>query len=208
MGWYNKYLLPYLVDSICRHQIVTDQRLKVVPHATGKVLEIGAGSGLNLPLYNPKEVTAVIELEPSFEIWNKCTVDLDQLAFPVQYIQCSAEQLPFEQDTFDSVVSTFTLCSIPDINRALREINRVLKPTGSFFFSEHGLSPHPPVFQWQQRLNPIWKTFSGGCQLNRNIPEVLIENGFRIEQMETLYLPGWKPATYNFWGKATPLKEF
>lgn len=206
MGLYNKYLLPYLVDSICRHQIVTSQRLKVVPYASGQVLEVGAGSGLNLLHYNPDKVHKVIALDPAIEIWNKCTVELDQLGFPVEYLQCSAESLPFESDIFDSIVSTFSLCSIPDIDRALREMERVLKPTGAFYFSEHGLSPDPTVYQWQQRLNPVWQTFSGGCQINRDIPGLLTQNGFRIVQLETNYLPGWKPATYNFWGKAIPLK--
>ena len=175
------------------------QREKVVPLAEGRVLEIGIGSGLNLPFYNSTKVSHIIGIDPSPEMWNLNTYTGD---IDINYEQASAENLQFEADSFDSVVCTYTLCTIPDANKALQEIRRVLKPTGKFLFTEHGLAPDDKVSKTQNRINPYWKKVSGGCNLNRNIEALITQNNLAFQSIDKMYIPGWKPVSFNYWGIA------
>ena len=200
MKLYNKYILPKVVDWACNQKHYMYQRMKVIPLATGQVLEIGIGSGLNLPLYtNIKHLTAI---DPSDEIWDKKGIDTTSLPFGFTFTKAFAENIPEENDSFDTVVMTYTLCTIPDTNKALEEIRRVLKPNGKLIFCEHGKAPEKRIQQWQTMINPLWKRISGGCNLNRNIPLIIEENGFKISNMEAMYIPGWKFASFNYWGTA------
>jgi len=178
------------------------QREKVVPLAEGRVLEIGIGSGLNLPFYNTLKIDQLTAIDPSEEIWKKNEIDISKLEYDFQFIKACAENIPKDNNTFDSAVITYTLCTIPNAQKALTEIKRVLKPNGKLIFCEHGKAPDKNVEKWQNFVNPLWKRLGGGCNLNRNIPSILENNGFKISQMETMYIPGWKPASFNFWGTA------
>lgn len=203
MQWYDKYVLPFLVHQVCRHRVIASQRQMVVPLATGNVIEIGAGSGLNLPYYNPEHVSKVTAVEPSRELWAKLDLDVSRLKFPVEYLPACAEEIPLPSGQYHTILSTFTLCTIRNIELAFAEMRRLLFPGGKLVFCDHGLSPEPPVYKWQHRITPLWKSVSGGCHLNRDIPAIITNNGFSLQQINTRYLPGWKPATYIFWGVAT-----
>ena len=173
----------------------------VVPMATGRVLEIGIGSGSNLPHYGSK-VSHLTAIDPLEELWKKRRLDLSKLGFDVNYLKGSAEEIPAEDGSFDTVVSTFTLCSVDDIDKVLEEIHRVLKPGGKLIFSEHGKSPETGTARWQNILNPAWKRISGGCNLNRDIPAMMKKNGFRTDHICTQYMPGWRLTSYSYWGSA------
>ena len=203
MGLYSKYILPKLIDWACRQKPSAKQREKVIPLATGKVLEIGAGSGLNLPFYEKQNIRHLTVVEPALEVWQRNKVDTSTLGFEFTFVQAFAEELPLESNAFDTVVITYSLCTIKNTDRALDEVKRVLKPGGKLLFNEHGKAPDASVFQWQNRLDPIWQQFSGGCSLHKNIPELIKARGFIIHTLESMYVPGWKPASYNYWGVAT-----
>ena len=178
------------------------QREKVLPLACGEVLEIGVGSGLNLPFYQQDKVKRVTGIDPSREMWDKGEENIQQAKVPLEYIQSTAENIPVDGSSFDSVVVTYTLCTIPDLLPAFAEIRRVLKSNGKLIFCEHGQAPDKAVRRWQNSLNPIWKKLGGGCNLNRDIPTLIETNGFRIDRLDTMYIPGWKPASFNYWGIA------
>lgn len=180
------------------------QRKKLIPRASGRVLEVGVGSGLNLSFYSAENVKQLTAIDPSLETWSKNRLDPSQLGFDFEYVQAFAENIPEESNVFDTVVITYALCTIPDTHRALHEIRRVLKPSGKLLFCEHGMAPDKSVRRWQHVVNPVWKRLGGGCHLNRNIPELIKESGFELSDMETMYLPGWKPASFNYWGSAKP----
>lgn len=180
------------------------QREKVVPLAEGRLLEIGIGSGLNLSFYNTLKIDQLTAIDPSEEIWKKNKIDISKLEYDFQFIRAFAENIPEDNNAFDSAVITYTLCTIPNAQKALAEIKIVLKPNGKLIFCEHGKAPDKNVEKWQSFVNPLWKRLGGGCNLNRNIPSILENNGFKISQMETMYIPGWKPASFNFWGTANP----
>ncbi len=203
MGIYGKYLLPKIIDFGCSQNPAMKQREKVVPLAKGKVLEIGIGSGLNLPFYNQNQVDRVTGIDPSREMWNRSQQQAGQFTLPVEFIQSGAESMPVESQVYDSVVVTYTLCTIAELEPAFDEIRRVLKPSGKLIFCEHGKAPDKSVEKWQNRLNPIWKKLGGGCNLNRDIPNLIETYGFKIECLDTMYIPGWKPASFNFWGTAS-----
>jgi len=202
MGFYSKYILPKMIHLVCRAEVNTKQREKVVPHARGRVLEIGAGSGLNLPFYDASRVSHLSALEPSAEIWSIAEPAVREAEFAVDFIQASAETIPLDSDSIDTVLVTYTLCSIPSAEKALREMRRVLRPDGELVFCEHGIAPDESVRKWQNRLNPVWKRFAGGCNLNRDIPGLFEGNGFHLGNVETMYLPGLKPMSFNYWGSA------
>jgi len=202
MGFYTKYLLPRAVHFLCGAKPIMKQRKKVVSLAAGRVLEIGIGSGLNLPLYDPGKVQQVWGLDPSIELWAMAEETVAQVEFNVEFIKGGAEAIPLDDSSTDTVLVTYTLCTVPDVLPALEEIRRVLKPEGQLIFCEHGAAPDAAVRRWQNRLNPIWKRFGGGCNLNLPIPSLLEQSGFKIQGMDTMYLPGWKPATFNYWGTA------
>lgn len=202
MGIYSKYILPKMIHLVCRAEANTKQRKKVVPRAQGRVLEIGAGSGLNLPFYDATRVRHLSALEPAAEMWAIAEPALRKIEFPVAFIQASAETIPLDSDSIDTVLVTYTLCSIPSAKQALREMRRVLRADGELVFCEHGLAPDEGVRKWQNRLNPVWKGLAGGCNLNRDIPALIEENGFHIGAVDTMYLPGLKAMTFNYWGSA------
>ena len=202
MGIYQKYLLPRIVHFTCGLKPPMKQREKIVPLAEGRVLEIGIGSGLNLPFYTPGKVKHLWGLDPSQEMWALAQKKLGVLDFDVEFIEAPAEDIPLDDGSADTVLITYTLCTIPDVRPALEEARRVLKSDGSLVFCEHGLAPDEGVRRWQNRLNPLWKTVAGGCNLNRPIPELIEQAGFRIRHMDTMYIPGLKPASFNYWGTA------
>ena len=202
MGLYNKYILPKVIDWTCKQGPNMKQREKVVPLASGNVLEIGIGSGLNLPYYNQEKVKHLTAIDPSIEIWNKNSSNISELPFDFEFIKAIAEDIPADNDSFDTVVFTYTLCSIPNTEQAFAEIKRVLKTNGQVIFCEHGKAPDKTVQRWQNTINPIWKILGGGCSLNRDIPFIIENNGLIINKMDTMYIPGWKPASFNYWGTA------
>ena len=204
MGFYARYILPRVTHFLCSAKPVRYQREKVVPLAAGRVLEVGFGSGLNLPFYAADKVQHVWGLDPSEEYWALAQGVVEQTEFDVEFIEATAEKIPLEDSRADTVVMTYTLCSIPEVLRALEEIRRVLKQNGQLLFCEHGSAPDKAVKRWQNRLNPIWKRLAGGCNLNLPIPSLLKQAGFRIKAMDTMYIPGWKPACFNYWGSAIP----
>lgn len=204
MGIYRRVLLPRILNLACGSKPTMKQREKVVPLAAGRVLEIGIGSGLNLPYYAAGRVEHLWGLDPSPEMWALARKKLGTLAFGVEFLEASAEEIPLEDGSADTVLITYALCTIPDVHCALREVRRVLSPGGRLVFCEHGLAPDENVRRWQERVNPLWRRIGGGCNLNRPIPGLLERAGFGIRRMDTMYLPGWRPATFNYWGTATP----
>ncbi len=202
MGLYEKYILPKMTDFICSVKPVTYQRKKVVPLAKGRVLEIGIGSGLNFLHYDSSNVDYVWGLDPSPQMRKMAERRMIDLPFEVEFIGLSGEEIPLETSSVNSVLVTYTLCTIPDVVQALREMSRVLTPSGELIFCEHGLAPDEGVRKWQSIVNPIWKRMGGGCNLNRPIPSLIEQGGFKISNVETMYIPGWRPASYNYWGCA------
>jgi ubiquinone/menaquinone biosynthesis C-methylase UbiE len=202
MGFYDKYLLPKLVHFTCSQEPTMRQRQKVVPLARGRVLELGIGTGLNIPFYDARHVTHLWGLDPSAEMWSIARKNARDHHLDAEFIQSGAESIPLDSNSADTVVMTYTMCTIPAIHSALDEIKRVLKPGGKLIFCEHGQSPDDSVLRWQNRLNPIWTKLSGGCNLNRPVPRLLEQSGFKSNDIQTMYLPGWKPAAFNYWGTA------
>ncbi|MBM3268561.1 MAG: class I SAM-dependent methyltransferase [Candidatus Sericytochromatia bacterium] len=198
MGFYQELLLPWLCDKAMRNRDLLPLRRRVVGGATGRVLELGAGSGLNFGLYGP-EVTEVVAVEPSARLVEMARARAGR---PVTFVEAAAEMLPFNDLSFDTVVSTWTMCSIADIARALAEARRVLKPEGRMLFVEHGASPDAGVRRWQDLLTPAWKRIAGGCHLNRPIASLIEDAGFRLEALEKAYVPGPKAMTYMYEGVA------
>jgi len=184
---------------------VMRQRAKIVPLASGRVLEIGIGSGLNLAFYDKTKVDRVIGLDPSPELQVMARKRAAEAGIDVDWVTLSSEVIPLDDASVDSIVVTYTLCSIPDVHSALLEMRRVLKSDGVMHYCEHGLAPDKSVRTWQNRLNPLWKVISVGCNLNREIPALLENAGFRTNDVQTMYLPGWRVVTFNYWGSATPV---
>ena len=180
-------------------------RQRLLSAADGRILEIGVGSGHNFRYYSER-ANHVIGLDPSPKLLSMAreTIRSRALPFPVELLQASAEAIPLRSGSLDTVVTTWTLCTIPNVTSALAEMCRVLKPDGRFLFVEHGLSPDPAVRRWQDRLTPIWKRISGGCHLNRAISQLVQDAGFRIDRIETGYMKGLKPMTYMYEGFARP----
>ena len=204
MGVYSKYILPRVVHFTCGQKPCMLQREKVVPLASGEVLEIGVGSGLNLPFYDPARVTRLWGLEPSVEMRRLAANAVRALPFKFEFIDLPGEEIPLDANSVDTVLITYTLCTIPETQRALGGMARVLRQGGKLIFCEHGAAPDADVRRWQERLNPIWNRLGGGCNLNRAIPDLIRSGGFEIDRMETMYLPGWRPAGFNYWGSASP----
>jgi ubiquinone/menaquinone biosynthesis C-methylase UbiE len=201
MSFYGEYVLPHLINLSMRNRELTPYRERVISHAEGRVLEIGSGSGLNLPFYG-RQVQEILGLEPSARLTAMAQRAVAQA--PVRFIAGSAETIPIEDQSIDTVVTTWSLCSIPDAAQALAEMRRVLKPTGQLLFVEHGLAPEDKVRRWQHRLTPTWKKIGGGCHLDRPIGALIEDAGFRMHELETGYAKGPKPLTFMYEGRATP----
>ena len=200
MNFIEKFLAPRITNFICGNRVFSRQRQKVVPHARGRVLEIGVGTGLNLKYYDPAKVRHVWGLDTSIDMWKMA--EAKSVSFDVEFIQATAENVPLDDGSADTILVTYTLCSVSNIIESLRDMRRVLKPGGELIFCEHGAAPDKIVRKWQDRLNPIWSKISGGCNLNRTIPALLEQGGFELRTLDSMYLPVWKPAAYNYWGTA------
>jgi ubiquinone/menaquinone biosynthesis C-methylase UbiE len=203
-SFYERHVLPPVLDFVMRQEPIMRQRAKVVPEATGRVLEIGIGSGLNLALYDRDRVEAIIGLDPSSELREMARTRAREAGLDVEWIPLGGESIPLSDASVDTVVSTYTMCTIPGIERALAEMRRVLRPGGRLLFSEHGRAPDEGVRRWQDRLNPLWRRIGGGCNLNRPIDVLIRDAGFDLSRLDTMYVPGPRPMTWTYWGSATP----
>jgi ubiquinone/menaquinone biosynthesis C-methylase UbiE len=203
MGFYAEHVLPPLLHLAMRQKNLRPYRERVIAQASGCVLEIGVGPGLNVPLYGPT-VHNIAALDPSPPLLRRARDQAALARVPVELIEGSGEALPFESASFDTVVMTWTLCSIPDARRALAEMRRVLRPAGALLFVEHGRAPEPKVARWQDRLDPLWSPLAGGCHLNRRIDSLISEAGFRVEAMHNSRLPGPRTHTFLYEGRARP----
>jgi ubiquinone/menaquinone biosynthesis C-methylase UbiE len=202
MELYGRHILPPLTHWAMRSPLLHTYRQRAASQASGLVLEIGFGSGLNLPFYDPARVARLYALEPQESMLKLARKAIARAPFPVQVLKAGAEQIPLPDQSMDTVLSTWTLCTIPAVEEALYEIRRVLKPSGQFLFAEHGLSPEPQVAGWQHRLTPLWRRCAGGCHLNRKHDELLHRAGFRFTGEENGYAGPVKIATYMYQGRA------
>ncbi len=203
MSFYEQFFLAPFLNFACATKPIMYQRRKVVPLCTGRVLEVGMGSALNLPFYDPAKVEFIWGLEPSAAMREKARRNLARAPVEIKLIDLPGEEIPLEDNSVDTVLLTYTLCTIPDWHKALRQMRRVLKPGGQLIFTEHGRAPDPRVRQWQERINPLWKKLAGGCNLNRPIPELIEESGFTVEKLDRMYLPSTpRLLGYNYWGVA------
>jgi ubiquinone/menaquinone biosynthesis C-methylase UbiE len=205
MGIYNRFILPRVIELAMRQKNFAPFRERVVGAARGRVLEIGIGSGLNLASYRAG-VEEVYGVDPSIELLAKASQRIYAARVPVKLVEGSGEKLPFDDRSFDTVIMTFTLCSIPDAALAVREMRRVLRPEGELRFVEHGQAPDPAVVRWQDRLTPAWKRLGGGCHLNRKIDDLIKGGGFRIERLSTDYMKSApRPFSFIYEGSARPV---
>ena len=202
MSWYEERILPHLMNFACSASPNQKQRLKIVPEATGEILEIGFGGGLNVPFYDPSKVKKIWALEPSEGMRRMAQPAVNGTDMDIEFIELPGEQIPLDDNSVDTVLVTYTLCTISDTEAALQGMRRVLKPQGRLLFCEHGKAPDENVARWQTRLNPAWSRIAGGCQMNRDIPALINEGGFNIEIDERMYIPGAKVLCYNYWGSA------
>jgi ubiquinone/menaquinone biosynthesis C-methylase UbiE len=204
MSFYENKVLPHLINFACTSPPINRIRQQIVPKCKGKVLEVGMGSGTNLAFYQAENIDYLWGLEPSTGMRKKAQKNIQRSAIDVHWLDLPGEQIPLEDESVDTVLLTFTLCTIPDWKAALTQMHRVLKPKGRLLFSEHGQSPHPAVQKMQNQLNPYWKKIAGGCNLNRPISDLISESGFNIESIEKFHaakIP--KFASYIYLGEAT-----
>ena len=200
---YEKMVLPKLCDKCCGTKPINYQRKKVVPLAKGVVLEVGIGSGLNIPFYNKNNIKKIIGLDPSEELNVLAKRVADDNGIQIDFLINGAEDIDLPDNSVDTILITYTLCTIPNLNKSMSEMKRVLKPGGKFIFCEHGIAPDINIIKWQRRINPIWGIFFGGCNINRNIPKIISESGFNISNLNQMYLPSTpKIVGYNYWGEA------
>ncbi len=204
MSFYDDHILPHIIHIACGTKPILKQREKIVPQAEGRVLEIGMGSGINIRYYNPDKVEKIWGLEPSAGMRQKAKSRVESAPFDLEWLDLPAEEIPLDDKSVDTIVLTYTLCTIPDWLSAVKQMRRVLKSSGKLLFSEHGKAPDASVKKWQDRINPLWMKIAGGCHLNRDIPELLIEGGFNIKEMDTLYVPSTPKVTgFTYWGYAS-----
>jgi ubiquinone/menaquinone biosynthesis C-methylase UbiE len=206
MSFYATHIWPRVTDLVMRHREFTRYREHIVPQARGTVLEVGVGSGLNLPFYG-RDVDRLYALDPSRDLLRMTRRKMAAARFHIELIAESAELLPLADQSIDTVVTTFTVCSIGEPLQALREMRRVLKPGGTLLFAEHGLAPELSVQRWQHRLNPLWHRISGGCNLDRKTDALIAAAGFNITEITTEYAKGPRPMSYVFSGSAVPSAE-
>jgi ubiquinone/menaquinone biosynthesis C-methylase UbiE len=206
LGFYERRVLPRLIHFGMRQKQLAPLRERLVAGARGRVLEIGVGSGLNLPFYS-REVEVLLGLDPSRALLEMAKRHASWVHFPVELCEGSAEDIPLENEAVDQVVMSWTLCSVADPGRALAEIRRVLRPGGTLLFVEHGRAPEPGVARWQDRLTPVWRRLAGGCHLNRPIGHLVRESGLQLAELETGHLiKGPKPFTFHYRGSARPAR--
>jgi len=203
VSFYRERVLPHLIDLTMKHADFEPYRRRITGAAHGRVLEIGVGSGMNLMLY--RNATGVVGIDPSAKLLSMARAAAGDRSRSIELVGGTAEAIPLPDRSVDTVVSTWTLCSIPDLPNALSEVRRVLKPGGQFLFAEHGLAPEPNVVRWQHRLTPLWKRVAGGCHLNRPIDRMISSAGFRLARLETGYMKGPRPMTFMYEGQAHPL---
>ncbi len=203
MSFYDNNVLPHVINLVCGSTPILRQREKIVPQAEGRVLEVGMGSGINIPYYDTNKVEKVWGLEPSTGMRKKAQKRVDAAPFDLEWLDLPGEEIPLDDNSVDTIVLTYTLCTIPDWKAAVEQMRRVLRPGGKLLFSEHGKAPDAAIQVWQDRVNPIWMKLAGGCHLNRDIPVLLQEGGFKIKDLDTLYVPKTpKIAAFTFWGYA------
>ena len=201
---WSQFISPHITNFVCGTKPIRIQRTKVIPQAAGVVLEIGFGSGLNLPFYKSDNVNRVIGIDPSEGMQRLALERIEKTDFEVECISGEAEDIPLETDAVDTVVCTYTLCTVPEPGEALREIYRVLKRGGKLLFCEHGEAPDKRVRRFQRYVEPVWKIVAGGCHLTRNIQALIEMNGYKIGSFHTMYLPSTpRFVGYNSWGWAT-----
>ena len=206
MSLYDKYILPKLLNCLCSAEPIGKQRQKIVPFAEGAVLEVGIGSGLNLPFYDKSKIDKIWGLDPSKELNKMAAQVASEEGLEIDFIISGAENIPLQDNEVDTVLITYTMCTIHEVKKANEEMRRVLKPEGKMIFCEHGKAPDENVFNWQKRINPLWRKIAGGCNLHRNIPNLIEESGFKLEKLDPMYLPSTpKFAGYNYWGSARPI---
>lgn len=203
-NWYERHILPVALDMACGMPMLSRMRALVVPQAQGRVLEVGIGTGLNMRHYDKSRVRHITGLDPALQLHPLARQRIAQAGLPVELIGLSAEKIPLPDASFDTVLITYTLCTIPDALAPLLEMRRVLAPAGKLLFCEHGRAPDAAVQRWQDRLQPLWGPLAGGCQLGRDIPGLLSAAGFTLRQPQTRYLPGPRPFTFHYWGEALP----
>ena len=203
MGFYDRHILPPLLSLAMGAKPIRYQRRKVVPRAQGRVLEVGFGAGHNLPFYDAGKVTYLWALEPSAQMRARAKERVAASPLDIEFLDLPGETIPLEGEAADTILVTYTLCTIADVMKALGEMRRVLKPDGRVIFCEHGEAPDANVKRWQERLTPAWRACFGGCHLGRPIPDLLAEGGFLIDDVQTMYLPGTpRFAGFNYWGQA------
>jgi ubiquinone/menaquinone biosynthesis C-methylase UbiE len=203
MSFYNDRILPHVINLAMRNRELRPYRERVLSQAHGRVLEIGIGSGLNLALYGSR-VDTILGLDPAARLLEMAQDAAHRSKIPVTLITGSAQAIPIDRGSIDTLVTTWTLCSIPDAGAALQEMRRVLTPNGQLLFVEHGLAPEENVRKWQNRLTPVWKKIGGGCHLNRPIRALIEDAGFRITRLDTGYAKGPRPMTFFYEGCAAP----
>ena len=202
MLW-SRFIQPRLISFACGTKTFMIQRTKIVPLAKGNVLEIGIGSGLNIPLYNKDRVKNIIGVDPSTEMQSLAKERINESPVNIKLISADAAQIPLEDQSIDTIVCTYTLCTVPNPEGVLKEMKRLLRPGGRFLFSEHGHAPDEHVVKFQHRIEPVWKFLADGCHLTRSMPELLSENGMKLDKMETMYLPSTpRFVGFNYWGSA------
>jgi len=205
MAFYENYILPHLINCACSSPPILKQRAMIVPQCTGTILEVGMGSGLNLPYYDADKVNHIWGLEPSAGMRRKASKNLAQSRIPVSWLDLPGENIPLEENSVDTVLLTCTLCTIGDWQTALKEMRRVLKSDGTLLFCEHGKADSAGVAKWQDRLNPWWRKLAGGCNLNRPMDELIRQGGFRIDKLDRFYMKGApKFAGHLYRGEAYP----
>ena len=204
VGLYSRFVLPRLLDFAMKLDELAALRADVIPQARGVVLEVGIGSGLNLAFYSAARVSHVYGIDPSRDLLAMAQTKVDAgLPIPVTLIPQSADRIPLADQSVDTVVVTWSLCSIPNPAATLREMRRVMKADGRLIFAEHGLSPDARVQSWQNRLTPMWRRLAGGYHLNRKIDDEIRAAGFSIATLETRYIPGPRVATFMYVGTGT-----
>jgi len=202
MGFYNRYIMPRFVDFACGMSMLTEQREQVVPAAEGTVLEVGIGSGLNLPFYDRTRVERVIGVEPDEGMWKRSAKRRADAPVQVDRIPLCGEAIPLDDNSADTALITYSMCTIKDPVAALREMRRILKPGGRLLFLEHGASSEASVRKWQRRIDPIWKRLAGGCHSGRPIVDYVRDAGWQIEHLEQGYIRGPKVLAYEYRGSA------